>query len=128
MIQASLSDYEKLVTEGYSVDNIARALGENKQVVKRKLSELNLSAPKTNTKIYGLTNNTFIIRAQLGAILTHMNETMSYKEISIITGIIRSQITNAMTGPFDYDWTLSQIERTLAHEGKTIYDITRRSP
>ena len=125
MIQGSLLDYEKLVADGLSVDNIARALGSNVQVVKRKLNEYGLSAPRENDRIYGLSTNTYIIRAELGAILTRMNEHMTYQEISVATGIIRSKITDAMTGPYNYDWTLSQMERTLAHEGKTIYDIAR---
>lgn len=125
MIQDLLSDYERLVADGLSVDNIARALGSNVQVVKRKLTEFGLSAPRENDRIYGLSNNTYLIRAELGAILTRMNEHMSYQEMSITTGIIRSKISEAMIGPYNYDWTLSQIERTLAHEGKTIYDLTR---
>ena len=114
-----------LADGGWSPDNIARALGCNKVVVQRKLTSLGITASKENTTIYGLTASSYLIRAELGAIITRMNDTMSYEEISQATGLNRRQITHAMIGPYNYDWTLTQIERTLAHEGKTIYDITR---
>lgn len=134
MIVASSSDYKDslehklrcLISDGNTASEIANRLGMNEQVVRRKLVELGMGAPRATTRMpFGITRNSYSLRAALGMILTEMVEReVSQSEISEFTGLNRREIARAKDYPYSHDWKLSQIERTLQHEGKTLNDIS----
>jgi hypothetical protein len=43
--------------------------------------------------------------------------------VSMLTGLNRNELADAKTNPYNHDWKLSQIERTLATQGLTMKDI-----
>lgn len=104
----------QLVNEGKTRSEIASELGRNYYVICRHINRLGLtpvegrgSAPNS------LSKRTVGLRMQLGALILEMRENKSANEISQITGLNRRELRRAEVRPWDHDWTLSQIERTL---------------
>ena len=120
-----------LAEQGWVATTIAQVLGMSDVVVRRKLKEMGidlagLSHKTRNGLPYGMTTESYGLRAILGDIL--VNLVMKHKEppevVSSLTGLHRREISHAMKAPYTHDWKLSQIERTLKCEGKSINDIT----
>lgn len=102
----------KLIKERVHPEDIAVILGRHPVAVRRLLPKdykpkRRLAAP------YGLTDDTLPLRAMLGGIIASMNK--SREEIAEITGLNKRESHRAERRPFNHDWTLSQIERTLAY-------------
>ena len=115
-----------LVSDGYRTRDIADRLGMNEQVVRRKLLEFSLT-PQQGTELmpFGMTQETYSLRAALGQIITDMinQDGFFQTNISEITGLNRNEIAKARNHPYSHDWKLSQIERTLRQGGTTLKDI-----
>jgi len=84
----------------------------------RIASEENLEVKETSSseKIYGLTDKTKDLRAKLGNVLYRMRNEgkLPPKEVARITGIPVKHQKRASDRPYSYDWTLTQMERTIA--------------
>lgn len=112
----------KLIKEGYGAEDIAKILGRHAVAVRRLLPKDHKVTKRLNGP-YGLTDETYALRAKLGMIVASMTEKgLSREEIGELTGLNKRESFRAEQRPFLHDWTLSQIERTLAY-GST----TRRS-
>lgn len=116
-----------LAKQGRCSNEIAHVLGMNVQTVRRKLRKMELlltaAQPNRNLLPYGLTDASYKLRATLGQIIIDLMEKNNQPAVSSLTGLHRREIYNAMKHPFKHDWTLSQIERTLGCEGKSLNDI-----
>lgn len=94
-------------------------LGRHPVALRRELPEGYRGKPRSKIP-YGLTEETDKIRARLGSIIAAMSDDgLSREQIGEITGLNARQSFRAERRPFSHDWTLSQMERTLA------YDTTR---
>lgn len=115
---------KSLVKANQSARQIADALGLNEMVVRRKIKAAGLELAKGTRFIPQLTNNSYKLRATLGFILVQLWEKFhDYEPISEITGLNRQEINRAKSRPFDHDWRLSQIERTLAYDEKQLKEV-----
>ena len=117
MIQGSSSDCKiKVLAEADSSSRaIARKLGMNHRYVQQRLKALGIKAGSSGDRPH-LSDLTAKLRIVLGDILTELAN--SRKNISELTGLNKREIHNAMNRPWQHDWTLSQIERTLAHDSR----------
>ncbi len=118
-----------LAEQGWLPVGIAQILGMNEHVVRRKLQELKIEPgfmhKKRDGLPYGMTSNSYKLRAQLGQIVAGLMDKYEQPAVSSLTGLNRQEITHAMKHPFDHDWKLSQMERVFDCEGKSINDISR---
>lgn len=105
----------KLIKERVHPEDIAVILGRHPVAVRRLLPKG--YKPKRRLALpYGLTEETDALRAQLGGIIAAMSEKgLSRQEIAELTGLNKRESHRAERRPFAHDWTLSQIERTLAY-------------
>ena len=110
---------EKLIEDRVHPEDIAVILGRHPVAVRRMLPEG--YDPKPRLKVpYGLTDKSASLRAKLGAIIAQMTlDGLSRAEIGEITGLNLRESCRAEQRPFKHDWTLSQIERTLAYGNST---------
>lgn len=102
----------KLIKERVHPEDIAVILGRHPVAVRRLLPK-DYKPKRRLTTPYGLTDETLPLRATLGGIIASMN--MSREQIAEITGLNKRESHRAERRPFAHDWTLSQIERTLAY-------------
>jgi hypothetical protein len=115
-----------LVADGFTVSECANKLGLNEQVTRRKLQELCLQPVRYSTRIpIGLSNHSYRLRTELGCIVTDLLETRTERQVSEITGLNRREISRAKDRPYNHDWKLSQIERTLGCVGRNLDEIGR---
>jgi hypothetical protein len=115
-----------LAEQGFRPPRIASMIGMNANVVRQKLKDMKIEPGFIKqTKIpYGLTRQSYKLRAQLGQIITDLSTKYEQGAVSSLTGLNRREISHAMRHPYSHDWKLSQIERTLDCEGLSIHDIT----
>jgi hypothetical protein len=106
----------KLIEDKVHPEDIAIILGRHPVAVRRLLPEGYDPKPRLSLP-YGLTEQTMGLRAKLGSIIASMN--MSRERIGEITGLNKRESYRAERRPFSHDWTLSQIERTLAYDSKS---------
>lgn len=99
-------------------EDIAKILGMHPNAVRRKIPKG--YSPNPRLKIpFGLTNKSSQFRAYLAGVIIDMGESgLSRQQISAITGLNKFESCNAERRPFKHDWTISQIERTLAWKEK----------
>ena len=97
-------------------EDIAIILGRHPVAV-RRLLPVGYDPKPRQAAPYGLTEQTTVIRARLGGIIASMSEKgMSRERIGELTGLNKRESHRAERRPFNHDWTLSQIERTLAYD------------
>jgi hypothetical protein len=109
----------KLVKERVHPEDIAIILGRHPVAIRRMLPKNYNPKPRLTTP-YGLTEQTDALRARLGGILARMSEKgLSRQQIGELTGLNKRESYRAERRPFLHDWTLSQIERTLAYDDQT---------
>lgn len=105
----------KLIADRVHPEDIAVILGRHPVAVRRMLPKGYDPKPRLVTP-YGLTDETATLRAKLGGIIASMTEKgLSREEIGELTGLNKRESYRAERRPFSHDWTLSQIERTLAY-------------
>lgn len=108
-----------LIKEGYSAEDIAQITGRHPVAVRRMLPAGYKPTKHLDTP-YGLTDKTDALRVKLGGIIASMTEKgLSRKRIGELTGLNKRQSYAAERRPFNYDYTLSQIERVLAYDTTT---------
>lgn len=114
----------ELVRLGRTAKEIAAILGRNQAVVSRDCQRLGITPVRIPTgELYGLTDKSLPLRMDLAGCLVDIQQAgATPTEISEITGLTRRQIPAATSRPFNHDWTLTQIERTLTYFGKTLKD------
>lgn len=114
-----------LVKQRVHPEDIAIILGRHPVAIRRLLPDDYNPKPRLSIP-YGLTGATIAIRARLGGIIAKMTEDgLSRAEIGELTGLNARESHRAEQRPFNHDWTLSQIERTLeyADAGRTRLEI-----
>ena len=105
----------KLIADRVHPEDIAVILGRHPVAVRRKLPKDYDPKPRLEAP-FGLTQDTDSLRARLGAIIATMTENgLSREEIGELTGLNKRESHRAERRPFDHDWKLSQVERTLAY-------------
>ena len=110
---------QKLIADRVHPEDIALILGRHPVAVRRLLPKGYDPKPRLDSP-YGLTDNTYALRAELGTILMTMTDKgLTREQIGEITGLNRRESYAAERRPFKQDLTLSQIERILAWEGKS---------
>lgn len=108
-----------LLNEGYGAEDIAKILGRHPVAVRRLIPNDHKVTKRLRTP-YGLTDETYALRAKLGLIIAEMSEKgLSREEIGELTGLNKRESYRAEQRPYSHDWTLSQMERTLAYGSKT---------
>lgn len=108
----------KLIEERVHPEDIAIILGRHPVAVRRLLPAGYDPKPRQSTP-HGLTANTHALRARLGSIIATMSEKgMSREAIGELTGLNKRESYRAERRPYSHDWTLSQIERTLAYDSQ----------
>lgn len=105
----------KLIKERVHPEDIAVILGRHPVAVRRLLPKD--YKPKRRLALpYGLTEETDALRAKLGNMIAEMSEKgLSRQQIAEISGLNKRESYRAERRPYAHDWTLSQIERTLAY-------------
>ena len=104
-----------LIADRVHPEDIAKILGRHPVAVRRLLPERYRPKPRSATP-FGLTDNTMALRAKLGLIIASMTENgISREKIGELTGLNARESYRAERRPYNHDWTLSQIERTLAY-------------
>ncbi len=110
-----MSTFDDLVKQRVAAEDIATILGRHPVAVRRKLPKDYDPKPRLETP-FGLTQDTDSLRARLGAIIATMTENgLSREQIGELTGLNKRESYRAERRPFDHDWKLSQVERTLAY-------------
>lgn len=71
--------------------------------------------------IIGLTDESYNFRSRLGNNLFALGE--DHRQVTLDTGILFRSIKSARDKPFNYDWTLSQIERVGRANNKNFKQI-----
>lgn len=113
-------EVKRLVDEGRTASEICAILGVAPVSLRNILKEHNLRPSRVKSfRTYGLSDDSIQFRAKLAGLLNDMKTTMTYAEIAKATGLNTWQQKAATTRPYDYDWTLSQIERTLNYNGQS---------
>lgn len=108
----------KLIEERYTPEDIARILGRHPIAVRRLLPKGYKPLKKLQSP-YGLTDKTNALRGRLAGILVEMSESgLTRSQIGEITGLNKHESCRAEKRPYDFDWSLSQIERTLKWKGE----------
>lgn len=102
--------------------DIAQRLGMHLNAVRRVLPQ-DYSHKAREANPYGLTEKSVPFRMFLASILFSMGERgYNRTQIASITGLNKHESCRAERNPFNHDWTLSQIERTL--RWKETHDAT----
>jgi hypothetical protein len=116
---------KELAAQDKTATEIANILGLNPFVVRRKCYGMGIVLPFSSYAMpHGITDQSYELRMALGSIIVDMRAGgLKNRDISEITGLGRRQITAAETRPYKHDWSLSQIERTLAHANKTLKEV-----
>ena len=110
---------QKLIADRVHPEDIALILGRHPVAVRRLLPKGYDPKPRLDSP-YGLTDNTYALRAELGTILMTMTDKgLTREQIGEITGLNKRESFRAERRPFAHDWTMSQIERTLAYGSTT---------
>ena len=113
-----MSTFDDLIKERIAAEDIAVILGRHPVAIRRVLPKGYNPKPRMS-RPYGLTENTDALRAKLGAIVSNMSEKgLTREQIGEITGLNLRESYRAERRPFNHDWTLSQIERTLTWAGE----------
>lgn len=113
----------KLIEEKCAPEDIAHILGRHPVAIRRLLPK-GYKPLKRMQVPYGLTTRTVPIRAKLASILIEMSEKgLTREQIGEITGLNKRQSYQAERRPYNFDWSLSQIERTLSWKGATFSDM-----
>lgn len=108
----------KLIANRVHPEDIATILGRHPVSLRRILPKGYNPKPRSRSP-YGLTDKTTGLRASLGGIIAAMSEKgLNREEIGELTGLNKLESYRAERRPFAHDWTLSQIERTLAYESR----------
>lgn len=93
--------------------DIANRLGMHVNALRRVLPKGYSHKPR-EALAYGITDKSYAFRIYLADILISLEmEGRSPTEISMLTGLNKHERYRASNAPFEHDWTLSQIERTL---------------
>jgi AraC-like DNA-binding protein len=111
----------ELVAQDYSSASIASYLGMNPEYVRQRLRAMGLKAGRKTVSM--LQPESYLLRSRLGMIITDLMEKELQPMVSMLTGLNRNELADAKTNPYNHDWKLSQIERTLATQGLTMKDI-----
>lgn len=105
--------WDSLIRDKVHPLDISQILGLHINVVRRKLPKGYSPNDRLETP-FGLTSSSISFRMWLANILIDMSDSgLSRQQISNITGLNKHESHRAERRPFNHDWTISQIERTL---------------
>lgn len=114
-----MKEIRELYAKGWRPKIIAKHLGISEIYVRKFVAGLDKPAKQYNTDYVlteNLTERTFRLRSSLGYRLKQMLDAgMGAREVARITGVPQNKQREASERPFQYDWTLTQIERVMAH-------------